>query len=99
VDPCDPGLSETSRMVTHQTAHQFLQRSSRPLMPRPSANAAGKPISKEDGTGLLARMRSAGTWPWSRAVYLGRREIGTLAALLLFAALTLTFGIVANEMS
>ena len=30
---------------------------------------------------------------------LGRREIGTLATLLLFAALTLTFGIVANEMS
>ena len=68
-------------------------------MPRPSANAARKPINKGDGTRLLARMRSAGRWPWSRAVYLGRREIGTLAILLLFAALTLTFGIVANEMS
>ena len=68
-------------------------------MPRPSANAARKPASKRDGTRFLARMRSAGTWPWSRAVYLGRREIGTLATLLLFAALALTFGIVANEMS
>jgi undecaprenyl-diphosphatase len=68
-------------------------------MPRRSANAARKPISKGDGTRLVARMRSAGRWPWSRAVYLGRREIGTLATLLLFAALTLTFGIVANEMS
>jgi undecaprenyl-diphosphatase len=85
-------------MVTHQTTHHFLQQSSQPLMPRPSANASRKSISKGDAT-FLARMKSVGTWPWSRAVYLGRREIGTLATLLLFAALTLTFGIVANKIS
>jgi len=69
------------------------------VMRRPSANAARKPVGKGDRTGFLARMRTAGNWPWSRAVYLGRREIGTLVTLLLFAALTLAFGIVANEMS
>ena len=69
-------------------------------MPRPSANAARlKPISKSDHKRFLARIRDAGTSRWSKAVYVGRREIGTLATVLLFAALTLTFGIVANEMS
>ena len=69
-------------------------------MARPSANTARlKPISKSDGKRFLARIREAGTSRWSKAVYVGRREIGTLATLLLFAALALTFGIVANEMS
>jgi len=69
-------------------------------MPRPSSNTAGlKPISKSDSKRFFARIREAGTSRWSKAVYVGRREIGTLATLLLFAALTLTFGIVANEMS
>jgi undecaprenyl-diphosphatase len=67
-------------------------------MPR-TANSARKLISKKHGNRFLARIRSAGSWPWSRAVYLGRREIGTLATLLLFATLALTFGIVANETS
>jgi undecaprenyl-diphosphatase len=71
-----------------------------PLMsPRASNAAQSKPISKRDARTILARFKSAGTWPLSKAVYLGRREIGTLATLLLFAALTLTFGVVANEMS
>lgn len=38
-------------------------------------------------------------WRWLTLIPTGRREIGTLATLLLLAGLSLTFGIVANEMS
>jgi undecaprenyl-diphosphatase len=71
-----------------------------PHMSRGSPESAQrKPISRSGRGRFLAAVRRGGTWPWRKAIYVGRREIGTLATLLLFAALTLTFGIVANQMS
>jgi undecaprenyl-diphosphatase len=71
-----------------------------PLMSRRRSTAAQrKPISWSGPTRFVAAFRKVGTWPWRKTIYLGRRELGTLATLLLFAALTLTFGVVANQMA